>query len=61
MPAKSTAQQQAAGVALAAKRGQLDRRDLEGASKSMYESMTEEELEELASSDRHDKPLHANG
>ncbi|WP_029040417.1 DUF3008 family protein [Cucumibacter marinus] len=61
MPAKSKAQQQAAGAALAAKRGQLDRRDLEGASKSMYESMTEKELEELASSDRHDKPAHVNG
>ena len=45
MPAKSKAQQKAAGAALAAKRGEQKVSDLKGASKSMYESMTEEQLE----------------
>ena len=54
--AKSKAQQQAAGAALAAKRGEQDKGDLQGASKQMYESMSESELEEMASTDRHDLP-----
>jgi len=49
MPAKSQAQQHAAGAALAAKRGEQKVSDLKGPSKSMYDSMTEEQLEELAS------------
>ena len=49
MPAESKAQQRAAGAALSAKRGETKVSDLQGASKEMYESMTEEELEELAS------------
>ena len=48
MPAKSKAQQKAAGVALAAKRGEMKKNELRGASKQMYESMTESQLEELA-------------
>jgi len=48
MPAKSKAQQQAAGVALAAKRGQIPISRLKGSSLSMYKSMTEEELEDYA-------------
>lgn len=48
MPAQSKAQQMAAGAALAAKRGEIDASELEGASKDMYESMTEDELKELA-------------
>ncbi|PZR00841.1 MAG: DUF3008 domain-containing protein [Cereibacter sphaeroides] len=55
MPAKSKAQQKAAGAALSAKRGETKKSDLKGASKSMVESMTEKELEELASTDG--KPL----
>ena len=43
MPAKSKAQQMAAGVALAAKRGEAKKSELKGASKSMVESMTERE------------------
>jgi Protein of unknwon function (DUF3008) len=39
MPAKSGAQQKAAGAALAAKRGEKKVSSLKGASKSMYESM----------------------
>ena len=37
MPAKSQAQQKAAGAALSAKRGQTKKSELKGASKSMYE------------------------
>lgn len=48
MPAKSKAQQQAAGAALAAKRGEIRVSSLKGAAKSMYISMTEEQLEEFA-------------
>ena len=56
MPAKSKAQQKAAGAALAAKRGDIKKRELKGASKSMYESMSEEQLEEFASTKRKGKP-----
>lgn len=55
MPAVSKAQQKAAGAALAAKRGETKVSDLKGASKDMYESMSEAQLEELASTPR--KPL----
>ena len=49
MPAKSEAQQKAAGAALAAKRGEIKVPELQGASKEMYETMTEKELKEFAS------------
>ena len=58
--AKSKAQQQAAGAALAAKRGEQDKSDLQGASVEMYETMSEEELEEMASTPRDDLPDTAN-
>jgi hypothetical protein len=58
MPAKSKAQQKAAGAALAAKRGEQKVSNLKGASKSMYGSMTEEQLEEFASTKRKGKPEH---
>lgn len=58
MPAKSAAQQKAAGAALSAKRGETPRSRLKGASKSMLESMTEKQLEELAHSPRKGKPEH---
>ena len=58
MPAKSKAQQKAAGAALSAKRGDTKVSDLKGASRDMYESMTESELEELASTSRKGKPEH---
>lgn len=48
MPAKSQAQQKAAGAALAAKRGQTAVKDLYGAALEMFHSMSESELEELA-------------
>ena len=56
MDAKSKAQQKAAGAALAAKRGDAPKSSLQGAAKEMYESMTEEELEDLASTKREDLP-----
>jgi hypothetical protein len=60
MPAKSKAQQMAAGAALAAKRGDQKVSELKGASKQMYESMSEKELDELASSKRKGKPQRAS-
>ncbi len=59
MPAKSKAQQKAAGAALAAKRGDAPKSKLKGASKSMVESMSEKQLEELASTKRKGKPERA--
>lgn len=56
MPAQSKAQQKAAGAALAAKRGDAKVSDLKGASKDMYKSMSEKELDELASTKREDLP-----
>ncbi|WP_425411151.1 DUF3008 family protein [Hyphococcus sp.] len=56
MPAKSKAQQQAAGAALSAKRGETKTNALLGASTEMYETMPEKELEALASTDRGDLP-----
>jgi hypothetical protein len=60
MPAKSKAQQKAAGAALAAKRGDQKVSNLKGASKSMYQSMSEKQLEEFASTKRKGKPQHAS-
>jgi hypothetical protein len=56
MPATSQAQQKAAGAALSAKRGETEVSELKGASRQMYESMTEKELEEFASTDRKGLP-----
>lgn len=58
MPAKSAAQQKAAGAALSAKRGDTPKSKLKGASKSMAESMTEKQLEEFAHTRRKGKPEH---
>jgi hypothetical protein len=58
MPAKSQAQQKAAGAALSAKRGDTDAGDLKGPSRSMEKSMSEEELHEMASTKRKGKPGH---
>lgn len=58
MPAKSKAQQRAAGAALSAKRGETKVSDLQGASKSMYETMSEAELEEYASTKLDQLPDH---
>jgi len=60
MPAKSKAQQMAAGAALAAKRGETKKSELKGASKSMAESMSEKELHDMASTKQEGKPKHAS-
>ena len=51
----------AAGAALAAKRGERPKKALKGASKSMVESMSENQLEELASAKRKKLPTRAGG
>ena len=56
MPAKSKAQQKAAGAALSAKRGEIEVGELQGASKDMYDSMSENELEDLADTKRENLP-----
>lgn len=56
MPATSKAQQQAAGAALSAKRGETKVGDLQGASKEMYDTMSEAELEDLAETKHDDLP-----
>jgi hypothetical protein len=56
MPAKSKAQQKAAGAALSAKRGDTPKSKLKGASRSMADSMSETELKKMASTKRKGKP-----
>jgi hypothetical protein len=56
MPARSKAQQKAAGAALSAKRSETPKSRLRGASKEMVESMSERQLEELAEGRRTGKP-----
>lgn len=58
MPAKSAAQQKAAGAALSAKRGETPKSELKGASKHMVDSMSEKQLEEFAHTKRKGKPEH---
>lgn len=58
MPAKSAAQQKAAGAALSAKRGETPKSKLKGASKSMM-SMSEQQLKDFAHTKRKGKPQHA--
>jgi hypothetical protein len=58
MPSTSKAQQKAAGAALSAKRGDTKVKDLKGASKSMYTSMSENQLEEFAETKRKGLPEH---
>lgn len=59
MPARSAAQQKAAGAALSARRGETPKSKLKGASREMAESMSERQLRELASTSRKDKPERA--
>ena len=58
MPARSKAQQRAAGAALSAKRGETKVGDLKGASREMYDSMSEDELEDFAKTDLDGLPDH---
>jgi hypothetical protein len=60
MPAKSKKQQMAAGAALAAKRGEKPKSSLRGASKQMAQSMSEGELEKMASVERKKLPKRAS-
>lgn len=59
--AKSKKQQMAAGAALSAKRGERKKTDLKGASKGMYESMSETDLEKMASTKRKKLPAKKGG
>jgi hypothetical protein len=61
MPAKSKQQQKAAGAALAAKRGEQPKSKLRGASRQMVKSMSENELEKMASAKRKKLPRRAAG
>jgi hypothetical protein len=56
MPARSKKQQMAAGVALAAKRGERSKASLKGASCEMVETMSEQQLREFASTKRRGLP-----
>src|SRR5438067_6614736 len=56
MPAKSKKQQMAAGAALAAKRGEIKKSKLKGASKQMAKSMSKKQLKEFASTKRKKLP-----
>jgi hypothetical protein len=58
MPAKSAAQQKAAGAALSAKRGNTPKKKLKGASRQMAMSMSEKQLEEFAHTQHKGKPAH---
>ena len=60
MPAKSKSQQMAAGAALSAKRGKRKVSELKGASKTMYRSMSERQLHDMASTKRKGKRRHAS-
>jgi hypothetical protein len=60
MPAKSKAQQKAAGAALSAKRGETPKSELKGASKGMERSMSKQQLEEFASTKTKGKPEHTS-
>jgi hypothetical protein len=60
MPAQSQAQQKAAGAALAAKRGKVPKAKLMGAAREMFETMTEKELDDLASVKRSKLPEHVS-
>lgn len=52
---ESESQRKAAGAALAAKRGEMDVSELYGAAKDMYDSMSEDELEDYASGVKEEK------
>lgn len=56
MKARFKKQQMAAGAALSAKRGETSKSELQGASKEMFETMSEAELEDMASTGRKDLP-----
>lgn len=59
--ATSKKQQMAAGAALSAKKGEREKSSLKGASRSMYESMSKDDLEEMAGTKRKNLPRKKNG
>ncbi len=61
MKARSQARQKAAGAALAARRGDVSRRKLQGAYRQMAETMTGSELRDMASTKHAGKPEHVPG
>lgn len=60
MPAKSKSQQKAAGAALSVKRGETPKSEAREPSKHMAETMSETELEKMASTKRKGKPEHVS-
>jgi len=60
MPAKSKKQQMAAGAALAAKRGEVKKSSLKGASRQMAKSMSKKQLKEFASTKQKNLPKTKN-
>lgn len=56
MPAVSKSQQAAAGMALAAKRGEMSASELKGAAKDMYDNMSEKQLRDFAKGSTEGKP-----
>lgn len=60
MPAKSKAQQMAAGAALSAKRGERKTSSLKGASREMVDTMSEKELHDLAATKQKGKASHVS-
>lgn len=54
--ATSKQQQMTAGAALSAKEGERSKASLKGASKSMYESMSEKDLKKMAGTKRKNLP-----
>jgi hypothetical protein len=60
MAAQSAAQQKAAGAALSAKRGDSPEPELRDASREMFETMTEQELKDLAQTPRKGLPEHVD-
>ena len=48
MPAESESQRRAAGMALAAKRGDIPVSELKGAAKQMFQSMSKSQLRDFA-------------
>jgi hypothetical protein len=57
---ESIAQQQAAAIALQAKRGEIPVSKLKGASKEMYKGMSEKDLEDFAKTKHANLPKHVD-
>lgn len=60
MKTNSMVEQMAAGVALAAKRGEIDKNNLKGTSKHMYNSMSEKDLKNITTNKVPSSSYHKN-